>query len=312
MIKITAAEGIADTTAEELALKTLWGMTQPQFKKLLKNKSIHINGEVLKKSIPVAPGDVMEIFVEDLYPQLAEKPEIVYEDENMLIYRKPAGVPCGYAEGDEVTVLTMAEAHMKENKEYNPDILSLPYLVTPLDDASGGLVLIAKDDHIYTTLTAAMRERRLGRFYTALTARIPRHGERELHHYMISNPKKEIYKLQDQPGNKALPVVTRIKELAFTQALSLIEAEPITDRPMQIRTQLAHTDCPVLGDEFYGDHSLNKKFGIWTPVLWQTKLTFYFGESSILSYLNGKSFSCQPDLPIIPGGFVNTEARSEI
>lgn len=300
MIKIPAPENSSSLTVEELVISSVSGLTQPQFKKLLKNKSIHINGSIANKKNLITPGDIIEVFIEDLFPELALHPSIIYEDENIIIYRKPAGVPCGYPLDNETTVLSSAEAHMRENQEYNPDILNIPYLITPLDDLTGGLVLIAKDDNIYSLLSVAIHQRRIRRFYTAVAASVPKHGSGELHNYMISSPKKEIYKIQDTPGNKAQPVVTRYKELSSHSDLSVIEVEPITDKPMQIQAQLAHINCPVLGDEILGDHSLNKRYGVWSDALWQTRLLFNVGKNDILAYLDGISFSCEADLPILP------------
>lgn len=117
------------------------------FAKLLKHKSIHVNGKIIKKVSRLSKGDILELFIEDLFYDLILDPDVIYEDENMIIFNKPSGMSCEYPEDpEERTVLSIAETMMRQSDEYNPDILTVPYLCTPHARQIGGLTVVAKDE----------------------------------------------------------------------------------------------------------------------------------------------------------------------
>ena len=295
MIKITAAKGC---TALELSAEA--GVGEADFKHLLKCRCVHINGGFIKKDTELNAGDVMELFVAEELPELIADPETVYEDENLLIFNKPAGMPCDYSPDGKRTLMLIAEEQMRSRGEFDPELLTIPYLCTPIDRFTGGLVLIAKDENVFKTACEAVRQRRLRRFYTGITACPPKKDAGELHDFMIINYKKDVVKIQDKPGNMAQPVVTRYKVLSNEGGFCRVEAEPVTAKPHQLRAQFAHMDAPFLGDEDFGMHGINKKLGLSYEALWLTRLEFCVGENNLLSYLDGRRFECAPELPLLP------------
>ncbi len=291
------------TTATKFAQTRLPGLTDEKLKKLFKIKAMHKNGEPLKKDAPLAPGDILELFTEGVFDEYTPAPVTVYEDENIIIYNKPCGMACDYPhEKREVTVLTFAEEHMRKTGEYNRDILAVPYLCTPLDRYTGGLVLIAKDENVFLTVSEALKQRRIRRFFTLLVCGNTLKASGELHHHIITNSKKDTVKIQNSPGNMSLPVVTRYRVKTSNHILTVIEAEPVTDRLHQIRAQFQFADMPILGDEEFGNRKNNAKYGIHHECLNETRFEFCVGQHSILSYLDGKKFEIGYDaLPYFPG-----------
>lgn len=71
--------------------------------------------------------------------------------------------------------------------------------------------------------------------------------------------------------------------------LAYLDCELHTGRTHQIRAQLAHIGCPILGDGKYGINKINKQFKFNTQLLVSYSLTFHFYEKNILKYLNGKT-----------------------
>ena len=299
MIRFTAND--ASSTAEELCKQNIAGLSHENFTKMLKRKGVHVNGSIVKKDCQLKDGDIVEAFVEDAFPELIEEPQIVYEDENLIIYNKPTGMPCEYAQSDdEMTLLSLAEKRMKDKQEYNPDILVVPYLCTPHIKSVGGLTVIAKDENTFLTFTQAVRQRRIRRFYAALTAGVPPRHKGELHNYIVSNIKRGLIKVQDVPGNMAQPAVTRYSVLSSSKDIALVDIEPVTNIPEQIQAQFEYIDCPILGSQKFADRHMNNRYGIFNDALWLKKIEFCVGENNALSYLNGASFSCTKiDLPYI-------------
>ncbi len=295
MIKITAEDA---QNALELANQA--GVDEADFKHLLKNRCVHLNGNFIKKDCELQAGDILELFVEEELPELIPAPQIVYEDENLIIFNKPAGIACDYSPDGGRTLMLLAEEQMRSRGEYNAGLLILPYLCTPIDQFTGGLVVVAKDENVFKAACEAVRQRRLRRFYTGITACSPVRDEAELHSFMTVNNKKDSVKIQDRPGNMAQPVVTRYRVTSRVGDFCRVEAEPVTSKPHQLRAQFSHMDAPFLGDEDFGYHSINRKMGLTYESLWLTRLEFCVGENNILSYLDGRVFECVGMLPELP------------
>ena len=274
------------------------GITEAQLKKLFKDKCIRIDGVTHKKDTEVSEGSIIEIQFEELRPDLIDRPTVVYEDENLLILNKPRGVSCEYTEKDVPSTLRFADERMKTAGEYNADILAIAYPATVIDPTTGGLVIVAKDEKVYSCIAEAVRQRRIRRFFTAITKKPPMHLG-ELRGYMLTNKKTGAVKLSGKAGNMSQPVMTRLSVKESYDELALIEAEPLTNKPHQVRAMLAHCGAAVLGDTLFGDAAINKKYGVWQEALWLTKITFLVGENSMLSYLNNKSFECEAVMPYI-------------
>lgn len=290
MIKLIATED--KKTAEQLSSENIEKLSHAHFAKLLKHKSIHVNGKIIKKDISLSKGDILELFIEDLFYDLILDPDVIYEDENMIIFNKPSGMSCEYPEDpEERTVLSIAETMMRQSDEYNPDILTVPYLCTPHARQIGGLTVVAKDENTYLAFSEAIRQRRIRRFYTALTVGIPPRHKGELHSYIVTNAKKEAVKVQDVPGNMAQPAVTRYSVIAADKEAARVEIEPVTNIPLQIQAQFKYIGHPILGCQKFADRSANNRFGIFGDSLWLKRLEFCVGENNELSYLNGASFS---------------------
>ncbi|MFR9208267.1 MAG: hypothetical protein ACLVKR_08105, partial [Lachnospiraceae bacterium] len=165
MIKLIATDD--KKTAEQLLSENIEKLSHTHYSKLLKHKSVHVNGKIIKKDAPLNKGDILELFIEDLFYDLILDPEVIYEDENMIIFNKPSGMSCEYPEDpEERTVLSIAETMMRQSGEYNPDILTVPYLCTPHARQIGGLTVVAKDENTYLAFSEAIRQRRIRRFYT--------------------------------------------------------------------------------------------------------------------------------------------------
>jgi len=173
------------------------------------------------------------------------EPEIVYEDEWLLVVNKPAGMLS--VPGKEALNSVYQFLH-----ERYPEATG-PMLVHRLDMATSGLLLAAKDKDTHQVLQALFSGRQIKKRYTAILS-----GTVSTDEGVISLPL--CPNLHDRPRQivsfeHGKPAVTRYKVLERKNGKTLIAFYPLTGRTHQLRVHAAHQQglsCPIVGDELYG------------------------------------------------------------
>lgn len=254
----------------------------------LKRGLITINGEEAFGDDKLRDGDTVNVFVSPDVVGVDLAPRIVYQDENIIIADKPAGLPC-ICETDEPSVISFIEEHMRQRGEHSIDALMVPYLIYALDEYVSGLSLIAKHEDAYMFFMEAIAQRRISRYYICP---VRGHGEEqeELMGYHLRD--KSGRRAQILPGFKkdSKPIVTRYKTLAKGDAMSLLCVRPVTNTLHQVRAHLSYSGLPILGDNQYGDRRFNKRNGAEYICLWLETLVFEVGSGHGYDYINGQRF----------------------
>ena len=253
-----------------------------------KTKAVTINSEAAYGDDTVKEGDEVRFYVAGDELGLSLTPEVIFQDENLMVLDKPAGL-LSLSEDDEPNALAMAEGFMKERGEYNLDALMVPYLIYPLDKYVSGLLLVAKHEEAYLFLSEALAQRRIARYYIC-----PVKGHAEDKEELLA------YHMKDKAGlratilgkmrKKAKPIVTRYETLTRGENMTLVRARPVTIGLHQVRAHLAYAGLPVLGDDRYGDARFNKHFNALNLCLWLDTIVFETGTGQGFDYLNGKLF----------------------
>lgn len=205
---------------------------------------------------------------------------IVYEDERIAVFDKPAGLE------------VQGEGSLEElAKSRFPAIRACHRL----DVNTTGLVAFAKDDEAEEALCAAIRDRRIDKRYRCIVKGTPEKKSAELRHYLVKDSGSAQVRVLNKPAGGAKEIVTRCRTLRTKGDRSLLEVELVTGRTHQIRAHLAYIGHPILGDDKYGDRDWNKKNGRFTQALCACSLTFHFEKGSPLAYLEGRRFSAEED-----------------
>jgi 23S rRNA pseudouridine1911/1915/1917 synthase len=211
-----------------------------------------VNGRQIKPSHLVAPGEVIEITL-PRPPRTEAKPEsipldIVYEDDQLLIVNKPAGMVThpAYAHYSG-TLVNALLYHSRNLSSLNTEMR--PGIVHRLDKDTTGLLVVAKNDTAHHLLAAQFSKRTIDREYWALVWGIFKKSAGVIE-ASLGRSKRDRKKVAVVEEGK--PAVTEYEVLKEFDFLSLIRLKLKTGRTHQIRVHLAHIGHPVFGDPTYG------------------------------------------------------------
>lgn len=247
--------------------------------KALRKKDIRVNGNRVNKNVTVFTGDVVDVYITDdiLYANMDLDLPIVYEDSNILIINKPAGIE---VTGDN-SVTSILQA------KYS---FILP--CHRLDRNTCGIVVFAKNNEALEILLDKFKNHEIEKHYACLVYGIPSRNCETLTAYLFKDSKKSLVYISDTPKKGFIKIVTTYSILKkYDNNTSLLDINLHTGRTHQIRAHLAHIGLPIIGDGKYGINNINKKFNCKTQKLCSYKIRFNFSEfSGILDYLNKKEF----------------------
>jgi 23S rRNA pseudouridine1911/1915/1917 synthase len=224
-------------------------------RKLIDQGYVTVNGEVVKASHKLDVGDTVSVTIPPPAPSpLAAEAiplTIVYEDSDLLVVDKPAGLTVHPAPGHPSHTLVNAVL------AYCPDILAIdgsqrPGIVHRLDKDTSGLMLVAKNHAAHLNLSQQLRARSIVRRYKVLVrGRLsPEHGAIEAP--IGRDPRHRQRMAVVSRGRQAR---TRYRVLGYPGEFTLLEAMLETGRTHQIRVHLSAIGYPVVGDTVYGTRS---------------------------------------------------------
>ena len=287
--------------------KGMPNLPQSLMYKYIRKKRIKVNNKRAEISTILQVGDVVDMYINDEFFVKPEtrydftgapsKLDILYEDENIMLLDKKAGLLCHPDDREYVdTLITRIKKYLYEKGEYKPDEENsfTPALVNRIDRNTGGIVIAAKNAESLRIMNAQMKQRtNLKKFYLCVCHGIMERDSGLLEGYLLKDEKKNNVKILRHPCEGAKEIRTKYKVLGrdYDKQLSLVEVELMTGRTHQIRAHFASIGHPLLGDGKYGTNKLNKDFGYRKQCLYSYKLVFMFDESAgILSYLHSREF----------------------
>ena len=244
-------------------------------KTALRKKDIKVNGKRIKENVILKQNDFVEMYLSE---KKRKNIKTLFEDENVLIVFKPAGIEVTtkdktYLESESLEELTNAKACHR------------------LDKNTEGIVVLAKNEMAKKCLFSAFKNHKIKKEYQAIVfGNINKNGETFEDFLKKEQNFVKICKKNDKNA--------KIAKLSYTYIfskddLNLIKINLETGRTHQIRVQLSHHGIFVLGDEKYGDKDINKKYHKSKQQLCAYKITFE-NLPVTLNYLSGKSFEVKP------------------
>lgn len=172
------------------------------------------------------------------------RPEIIYQDDDVIVVNKPAGMIAHPKPGKEEPSLAGTFAG-----EVIDDRSMRPGIIHRLDRDTSGVTILARNPEARSHLEAAFRARRVEKTYWALAWGEFGVGVKRLQ-FALSPAGKRVGTMRVDPLGK--PSETLVRQLVYGDGVSLVEAKPRTGRTHQIRVHLAAIGHPILGDATYG------------------------------------------------------------
>jgi 23S rRNA pseudouridine1911/1915/1917 synthase len=218
---------------------------------LIEGGHVLLNGVMPRKREVPAPGDQIRVRLPDPEPS-ALTPEaipldILYQDADLLVVDKPAGMVVHPAPGHRSGTLVNALLHAVGDLSGIGGVLR-PGIVHRLDKDTSGLLIVAKHDAAHRTLSDELRRRRIRRRYlTACWGHLPEEAA-TVDAPIGRHPSERRRMAVVEGGRRA---VTHFRRLERWPAAELLQAQLETGRTHQIRVHLLHLGHPVVGDATY-------------------------------------------------------------
>lgn len=282
MRKITASTLVKPMALPQFLRQSFPGLPQKILQNALDRRDVKRDGQRLGEKDLVAPGDELTVFIDDRYLDNADCPQIVYEDNHILVAVKEPGISVTEDKNGAETLQDRIRRHY-------------PAAVAchRLDYHTGGMVVFALNPKAQQALEAAFRDRTVEKYYRCLVFGRPDPGKAHLKGYLIKDAENALVRVYPREIPGSLPIETAYETLDTCETVSLLRVELITGRTHQIRAHLAAIGHPICGDDRYGDRAKNKEFRVTRQQLWATELYFHFDKGPF-AYLNEKPLRIKP------------------
>ena len=306
MRTITITKNDSEQRLDKFLSKRFRTMPKSLMHKYIRTKYIKLNGKKTTPEVFIHEGDVLTLYIKDEFfeenkkeyefMKASKKLDLIYEDQNiMLIDKKPGVIVHQDKNYDADCIVNRVQRYLFEKGEYSPeeDKAFSPALVNRIDRNTGGIIIGAKNAMALRVLNEKVRTREIKKHYLCVVKGSPKKKADTLKDYLVKNESKNTVKVIKNKTKNSKEILTRYKVLSYDKErdLSLCEIELLTGRTHQIRAHMAYIGHPLLGDEKYGDKTLNRRFHQNHQLLCSYKLTFDFtGDAGELQYLNDQSF----------------------
>jgi 23S rRNA pseudouridine1911/1915/1917 synthase len=216
---------------------------------------VEVNGHAARKAgQPVEAGTTLTVRIPPPTPTglIAEAIplDIIFENDDLLVVNKPAGMVVHPAAGH--TSGTLVNAVLG----YDPELEGIggeerPGVVHRLDKETSGLILLARNERAHRWLQEQFRLRKVEKTYLALVDSRPPtpSGRVEAH---IGRDPRNRKRMAVVAASKGREAISEYQTLENFEKHTLLEFHPLTGRTHQIRLHCAFLKCPIVGDEIYG------------------------------------------------------------
>ena len=239
--------------ADAVLAAALDGLTRSAAQRWLEEGRVTQNGRPLKKNARLRPGD--ELLITPPQPQsIGLDPQdipldVAYEDDDVIVVNKPAGMVVHPAPGHPDGTLVNALLYHCKNSLSGINGELRPGIVHRIDRDTSGLLIAAKNDRAHLALAAQLQDHSLYRLYHAVAVGVFREDSGTVS-APIGRHKTDRKRMAVTPDGRE--AVTHWQVVDAQNGLTHLTCRLETGRTHQIRVHLAHIGHPLLGDTVYG------------------------------------------------------------
>lgn len=278
--KLTAQPHEAGTRLDKLLAGSFPDLSRSRIQSLIKSGMVTVDGRTAKQSACVSAGAAVEINIPAPEPAAlkaeAIRLDVLYEDRDIAVLNKPAGMVVhpapGHDTGTLVNALLSRYTRLGGGEGIGGELR--PGIVHRLDRDTSGVMIIARNDAAMRSLGVQFRDRTVEKEYLALVwGRPPRAKGVIKTGFGRSGANRKKMAVRDDSGRQA---VSRYEVVRALGGASLLRVRIETGRTHQIRVHMAHMGCPVAGDAVYGSgrKQMNRQAGIARQMLHAERLSF--------------------------------------
>lgn len=297
MKEVSINQNDAGQRLDKFLTKYLHALPPSMLYKSLRKNCVRLNGKHIRDgAYKLQAGDRLQLYFKDEFFEGRQLDfldsqidfDIIFEDKNLLIVSKKAGI-CAHPDehGSKNSLIAQIQKYLYEKKEYDPaqEQSFAPALCNRLDRNTSGLMIAAKNAPALREMNQRIKDRQIRKFYLCMVCGTFEQKEGLLEGYLTRAEKKVVVSNTKKEGAK--PIRTHYRVLKETGKSSVLEIELLTGRTHQIRAHLAFAGHPLTGDRKYGGTATAD----WQyQALYSYRLAFDFSTEGLLSYLNGRSF----------------------
>ncbi len=261
--RVVVDKGQAPTRIDKYLFERIVSASRNRIQKAADAGFVMANGKPVKSNYKIKPQDILTVMMDrpryenDIIPEDIPL-NIVYEDNDLMVINKPAGLVvhpgCGNYHGTLVNAIAW---HLKDNPLYDPNDPQVG-LVHRIDKDTSGLLVVAKTPNAKTHLGLQFFNKTTKRKYNALVWGIMEQDEGTVEGNIARNPKDRMQMAVFSDPEIGKHAVTHYHVLERIGYVTLVECVLETGRTHQIRVHMKHIGHPLFNDERYGGNEILK------------------------------------------------------
>lgn len=239
---------------DQFLSRELAGETRSMIQKLIESENVLVDGKPARSSLKLKGGQHIDV---DIPEPVAAEPlpediplDVLYEDSDLIVINKPAGMVVHPGAGNsDGTLVNALLAHCKDLSGIGGELR--PGIVHRLDKGTSGVMVAAKNDRAHQGLSSQFSVHSIKRLYQALVYGNPQEDSGKIEGVIGRHPTERLR--QSGKARHGKHAVTRWRVKARYGRVTLVELRLETGRTHQIRVHMSESGFPVVGDPLYPD-----------------------------------------------------------